>query len=77
MRGSLTRSMFGNFTGTYPGIQAALYEPERQLPITGWIQIRWSGQSSTLGRDSRCAEKASIFNEVKTREVGSGTLTGI
>ena len=27
VRGSLTSSMFGNLTGTYPGIQAAFYEP--------------------------------------------------
>ena len=25
---ALTGSMFGNLTGTYPGIQAAFYEPE-------------------------------------------------
>ena len=34
VRGPLTSSMFGNLTGTYPGIQAAFYEPERQLKAT-------------------------------------------
>ena len=34
VRGTLTSSMFGNLTGTYPGIQAASNEPERQLKAT-------------------------------------------
>ena len=34
VRGALTCSMFGNLTGTYPGIQAASDEPERQLKAT-------------------------------------------
>ena len=33
---ALTGSMFGNLTGTYPGIQAAFYEPgEPDIPAPG------------------------------------------
>ena len=39
VRGTLTCSMFGNLTGTYPGIQAAFYEPERQPIWARWLQI--------------------------------------
>ena len=40
VRGSLTSSMFGNLTGTYPGIQAAFYDPERQLKATQFGRAR-------------------------------------
>ena len=40
VRGTLTSSMFGNLTGTYPGIQAAFYEPERQLKATQFGRAR-------------------------------------
>ena len=76
VRGSLTCSMFGNLTGTYPGIQAAFYEPERQLKATQFghadcrPKVGSRSDGPTLGRDGQCAETASIF-----KEVGSGTLT--
>ena len=74
VRGALTCSMFGNLTGTYPGIQAAFYEPERQLKAT---QLGQADCQAKVGFRSGGPGEPGVhqfFNEVKAREVGSGTL---
>ena len=76
VRGTLTCSMFGNLTGPYPGIQAAFYEPERQPKATqsgrADCQLKVGFRSDGPARAPRMHQ---FLNEVKTREVGSGTLT--
>ena len=70
--------MFGNLTGTYPGIQAAFYEPELGKSDPTWAH-RLPAQSSIPGCDSQRAENASIFNEVKrqihSRKTRRGRIT--
>ena len=79
VRGTLTSSMFGNLTGTYPGIQAAFYEPERQLKATQFGHVGFRSDGPARVRPWAGTASAPRMHQFPMRskrgEVGSGTLT--